>query len=205
MRRKGMNALTVSVAILIMTLVAVTFTGCEGSPLSEEVDAVSLGEWVETKQESERDGKLYPMKYRITGVDREKSSVDKRIDEYNASAMGSTIKPLENGNLEYAIADYDAYYPEDFPDDEFGITAVAVTFTIAGVDGKPEIAVDGTNYKGLTETWEIGAPPMGYDFYSDSTYKGSFLFVMVKDNKDYVFEEKYSEDGKDIIHYTRGI
>lgn len=200
MKRKGHGIVAVALALLIAGMLG----GCKDGPFTKKVDAVSLGTWVETKQESERDGKLYPMKYRITSVDRNKESVEARINQYNVSARGSTINPVESKDLEYAIADYEAYYPKDFPDDEFGITAVAVPFTIAGVDGKPVIKVGGTSYKGLTKTWEIGAPPMGYDFFGDSTYKGSFVFLMVKGNKDYVFEEKYSEDGKTITHYTEG-
>ncbi|MGI6257147.1 MAG: hypothetical protein ACOYJU_03675 [Anaerovoracaceae bacterium] len=191
-------------AVAMVVLLAICVSGCNKGSSGKTVEVAPLGTWIETKQESERDGKLYPMKYRITEVDRDKASVDKKIEEYNHSAMGNTIEPLASENLEYAVAEYEAYYPKDFPDDEFGITAVAVKFSIASVEGKPDITVDGTKYKGLATTWEIGAPPMGYDFYSDSTYKGSILFVMVKGSDEYVFEEKYNENGKDVVHYTEG-
>lgn len=193
------------ILLLVMLLIStLLLLGCDGGPLSKKVETTEIGTWVETKKVSERDGKLYPMKYRITDVDRDKASVEKRVQEYNVSARGSTVADLTNDNLEYAIADYEAYYPKDFPDDEYGITAVSIPFTIAGTDGEPEISVDGTNYKGLTDTWEIGAPPMGYDFFSDSTYKGSILFVMVKGNGEYVFSEGYEEGDETITHYIEG-
>ena len=69
---KKKNQFIFTIAIVVCS--AMCFIGCNKGSFEKKVEAVPLGTWVETKQESERDGKLYPMKYRITGVDRDKAS-----------------------------------------------------------------------------------------------------------------------------------
>lgn len=199
-KRKKMTRLWCCVVAATFFL---TFAAC-GKVQDKRVKSVSIGTEVETKQLSERDGKPYPVSYKITHVDRDNKSVKERIENYNLIARGSTISQISGKKLEYAIADYEVYYPKGFPDGEFGITRVALNFSIVGTDGKREIKVGDVVYKGLDKTWEIGDPPMGYDFYAEQTYKGSFVFLMVKRERNYAFKESYKENGKTINHYIKG-
>lgn len=200
-----------SITILIIITMVLGLFGCGAKSSNTKTDSKShqikyykVGQWINTKKNAESDNKPHSVKYRVTKIDRNKSSVEKAIEEYNLSAAGTTIPNLENQKFEYIIASYEIDYPKDFPDSEFGIMDVKMPFNIVSLEGKNVITMDNINYKGLYRTWQIGPTPQGYDFYSGSTYKGKIVYIMVKDFSDYLIEQSYKEGSKEIKTYVRG-
>ncbi|MEG0156769.1 MAG: hypothetical protein RR626_01225 [Anaerovoracaceae bacterium] len=187
--------------LAIFMVLTIGLSGCGKGGGQEVESAEPLGTRIATEQKSERDGALYPMTYQITAIDRDQDSVAKRVEEYNQSAKGTKIEFSPKEGIEYVIAEYKAEYPKDFPDDEFGITAVAITFSIAGLDGSETIKFDQAEYTGLSKTWELGDAPMGYDFYGGDTYEGAIIYMVPTGCKDYLIKE--TPDGK-VFHYIKG-
>jgi hypothetical protein len=100
------------------------------------------------------------------------------------------------------IAHYEVAFPEDYPDGDYGITNVAPKFSIRAADGGDVITVGNVNHEGLTETFEIGSLPQGYDFHAGDTYKGAIVYIMVTGFEDYrILEEVPAEKAKDAQHY----
>lgn len=153
------------------------------------IEGVPLGQWQDSCMLSERDGKPYPVQVRFTAVDRDAAEVQEQIDAYNVSAAGHTVPELPSETYAYAIAHYEVKFPGDYPDSDFGITNVAPAFTITAADGGDVIRVGNVSHEGLTDTFEIGALPQGYDFYSGSTYKGAIIFIMVNGYDDFRIRE----------------
>ncbi|MGI6203814.1 MAG: hypothetical protein ACOYJH_00820 [Anaerovoracaceae bacterium] len=177
--------------------------GTETSEVKKDPDAAAVGETIETKVKAEADGKYHDVTYKVTSIERDAGKVQAYIDSYNSSGQAATIPELSSDDLEYCVINYEVRFPSDFPQSEFGITAVTLPFTIEG-ENQGKISKNGTEYKGLSKTYEIGSVPTGYDFYSGDTYKGRALFMMVKDYDMYEIAESYTDGGKTVTHRIQG-
>ena len=183
--------------MLAVTLIGSAFalTGCGDSNSSstdksaedaEGVKSEKIGTWLSAKKKSTVDDKEHGVKFKITKIATDEKTVMKEIEEYNVSGATERIDTgIGNEDLQYQVAYYEVKFPEDFPDDSFGITDVAIPFTITATDGSDVIKYNNVNYPNLTDTIEIGSMPAGYDFYAGQTYKGKIAYVMVKDCKEY--------------------
>ncbi len=169
---------------------------------ADTIAGVPLGTWQDSVLISERDNKAHPVQIRFTTVDTDPAEVQKQIDEYNVSAAGHSIPALNDEQYDYIIAHYEVKFPEDYPDGDYGITQVVPTFTICAADGTNVISVNNTNYSGLTQTFEIGYQPRGYDFHAGDTYKGAIVYIMVDGYKGYrIVEHMPASDGSETLTY----
>jgi hypothetical protein len=79
---------------------------------------------------------------------------------------------------------------------------VAPQFSICDGDGDDVITVGNTNYSGLTQNFEIGYQPRGYDFHAGDTYEGAIVYVMVNGYDGYrIVETAPAADGGEETHY----
>lgn len=186
--------------------ISILFMGCttdvkEQTPAAK--DFVKAGTWIHTEKKAEADGKAHPMKYKITSIVRNTKKVRAAIDAYNLDATGNVIGELKSDQVEFCMANYLAYYPKGFPQQQFGITDVSIPFEIVSLSGG-DIQVGDTVYKSLSTTWEIGALPQGYDFHAGDKYHGKIIFVMVKGYKDYLIHQLPTTKKSDKEIYIRG-
>lgn len=167
-----------------------------------EIEGIPVGTWQGSALISERDSKAHAVEVRVTGVDTDSEEVQKQIDAYNVSASGHTIPALDDPQYAYYIAHYEVYFPEDYPDGDYGITQVAPAFSITAADGGNVIVYGNVNYSGLTETFEIGYQPKGYDFHAGDTYEGAIVYVMAAGCSSYrILETAPRADGTEAQHY----
>ncbi len=200
---KGWCAL-IPVLSVVLSLGGCGFLVSETENSESEIQWAEIGEEVETQKIAETDGNLYPVSYQITQIHRDPEYVEEVIEEYNFSGTGSPIGEVENEKLQYGIADYLVTFPEDFPSGEYGVTNTPIEFKVVALDGGDIIKVDGINYKNLNDTVEIGDVPMGFDFFPPQTYEGQFVFLMVRDYGDYLFQEIPPEEREGAPQYIRG-
>ena len=80
---------------------------------------------------------------------------------------------------------------------------VTLNFRITGLDGGI-VTSDNTKYKGISKTFEIGNEPQGYDFYPGDVYKGGIVYLMVKNDSDYLFKEIEKHNKKEYKTYVHG-
>ena len=174
----------------------------EGEAAGDEIEGLALGEWQDSYMISERDDKPYPVKVRFTQIDTDQEAVQKQIDEFNVSAAGATIPAVDDPQYMYVIAHYEVAFPEDYPDGDYGITNVAPAFTITAADGGDVITTNNTNYSGLTQTFEIGYQPRGYDFHAGDTYEGAIVYLMAAGYTNYrILEVAETPEGTPAQHY----
>lgn len=192
-----MKKRNITITALMLAAMMIIMTACGGSQsggdsgsgsggTGKPVKCKKIGKWLPTKKKSQADGKKHKVKFRLTKVVTNKKKVNREIRKYNSSGHGTIIETdLGNPDMQYCLGCYEVAFPGDFPDSDFGLTNVTVKFRITNPEGKKNIKFGDTVYKSLNKTIEIGKTPVGYDFYSGSTYKGKFVYVMPKGCKDY--------------------
>jgi len=166
-----------------LTDVEVSFEYSDGD-LSSPAD---INEWIKASTFCIADGKYHTIYFRITNVESG-DAVTESIDSYNNEGRYNTINPVSDDSLEYRYCDYEIYFPEDFPERDYGLTNNFITFTICNEEGTGMF--DG--YFGLTPTWDIG--PRAEEIRPGETYTGRFIFAMIKNyNKFYVKYSTYKD------------
>ena len=154
-----------------------------------------LNEWVETKTYCVKAQEYRTVYFRIIGITRG-AAAQEAIDAYNDSDHLVKLQDLEEDDLEYCYCDYEVYFPEDFPQEEWGISTVDLDFSICNTKDSGAIA----NYIGLSTTWEINEDPD--EFFAGDTYSGRFVFAMVKDFKDFLLKYYYYENEEPVVVYA---
>ncbi|MEA4921986.1 MAG: hypothetical protein VB031_01315 [Eubacteriaceae bacterium] len=184
---------TATIAVMMIMALA----GCGSSDGNSEktlADSANVpGDTITTMKKSDSDNKLHKVTYEITDIISGTDKVNKIINKYNSSGKSTTIGEISGDNVKYCVAKYKVKYPKDFPAKEYGITDPALDFKITNEDGGSTIKFEDTEYKELSETWEIGNEPMGYDFYPGDTYKGMIVYMMARGCKEYLIEEYYKD------------
>lgn len=149
-----------------------------------------IGEWVETMKYSAQDSADHKMYFKITGVIRG-DEAQKLVDEYNAAGHMWQLTELEQDDLEYCVVTYESYFPEDFPEAEWGITDTDVDLSLCDLDDSGAIA----GYIGLSTVWDISEEPEMNTFYAGNTFtEGRAAFAMVKGSSEYLFNCSYYDD-----------
>ena len=173
-----------------------------GAAHTDRIKGTAIDKWQDSYLISERDNEPHPVKVRFTSIDTDPAAVQEQIDAYNVSASGQMIPALDDPQYVYHIAHYEVSFPSDYPDGDYGITQVAPQFSICDGDGDDVITVGNTNYSGLTQTFEIGYQPRGYDFHAGDTYEGAIVYVMVNGYDGYrIVETAPAADGGEETHY----
>lgn len=172
-------------------------------PVETTIDSpAKLGDWVETKRYSAEDSQYHTVYYRITDIVR---GAQDEVDAYNASDSFVKLENLDNDDLEYCMLTYEVYFPEDFPQADYGITSVDMDFGIENPDGGG-IEKDGVAYIGLSSVWDISEAPEINEFYAGDTFtEGKAIFAMVKDVSGYVVESSYPDENDEMVYsYVEG-
>ena len=106
--------------------------------------------------------------------------------------------------MEYGLIEYEVYFPEDFPQADYGITSIDINFSVTSPDGGG-IKANGMSYIGLSSVWDISKAPEINEFYAGQTFtEGKAVFAMVKGVTDYVFEVSYYLDDEEYVSYVEG-
>ena len=157
---------------------------------------------METKRYSAEDSQYHTVYYRITDIVR---GAQDEVDAYNASDSFVKLENLDNDELEYCMLTYEVYFPEDFPQADYGITSVDMDFGIENPDGGG-IEKDGVAYIGLSSVWDISEAPEINEFYAGDTFtEGKAIFAMVKDVSGYVVESSYPDENDEMVYsYVEG-
>ncbi|MDD3243210.1 MAG: hypothetical protein PHD32_05735 [Eubacteriales bacterium] len=187
--------------------------GAAGAPEGMEVvgpttaDApAAIGQWVETKRYSAQDSAYHTVYFRIREVRRASGdpAVQQAIDDYNQADHISTFQEIENADLEYCMVEYEVYFPEDFPQADYGITSVDINFSVGSPSGGG-IKANGMSYIGLSSVYDISDSLDINTFYAGNTYtQGKAIFAMVKGVSDYVFETYYFENDTKFSAFVQG-
>lgn len=175
-------------------------------PVDTTIEApAQLGQWVETMRYSPVDSEYHTVYYRITNVVRGEEA-QAAVDAYNAEDHVVQFSTLENDDIEYCMLQYEVYYPEDFPQEDYGITTVDLNFSVSSPDGGG-IKANGMAYIGLSSVHDISAMPEINEFYAGQTFtEGKAIYAMVKGVSDYVFEVGYFDDNdQEHVSYVQGV
>ena len=164
-------------------------------PVETSIDSpAQLGQWVEATRYSAVDKAYHTVYCRITNVVR---GAQDEVDAYNAEDHVVVLSDLEDENLEYCMIEYEVYFPEDFPQQDYGITSVDMNFSVQSPDGGG-IEFNGSAYIGLSTVWDISEAPEINEFYAGQTFtEGKAIFAMVKGVSDYVFELSYQDSNEE--------
>ncbi len=175
-------------------------------PVETTIDnPAQLGQWVETMRYSPVDSAYHTVYYRITNVVRGQEA-QAAADAYNAEDHVMQFSALEDDNLEYCMLEYEVYFPEDFPQEDYGITTVDLDFSVESPDGGG-IEANGVAYIGLSSVVDISVAPEINEFYAGQTFtEGKAIYAMVKGVSDYVFEVGYFDDNdQEHVSYVQGV
>lgn len=175
-------------------------------PVETTIDnPAQLGQWVETMRYSPVDSAYHTVYYRITNVVRGEEA-QAAADAYNAEGHVIQFSALEDDNLEYCMLEYEVYFPEDFPQEDYGITTVDIDFSVESPDGGG-IEANGVAYIGLSSVVDISVAPEINEFYAGQTFtEGKAIYAMVKGVSDYVFEVGYFDDNdQEHVSYVQGV
>lgn len=183
-----------------------TATTPEGiNPVTTSLEApANIGDWLETKRYSSKDDSLHTVYFRITDIIRYNDEVQAILDAYNDEGHLFVFNPIEDQDIEYCLFKYEVYFPEDFPQHEWGITNVKLSFMIDTVDGAG-ISANGKTYIGLSLVTDISKRLDLNELYSGQTFKdGMGVFAMVKGYSDYLVKSYYYEDNQKFSSYIKG-
>lgn len=183
-----------------------TATTPEGiNPVTTSLEApANIGDWLETKRYSSKDDSLHTVYFRITDIIRYNDEVQAILDAYNDEGHLFVFNPIEDQDIEYCLFKYEVYFPEDFPQHEWGITNVKLSFMIDTVDGAG-ISANGKTYIGLSLMTDISKRLDLNELYSGQTFKdGMGVFAMVKGYSDYLVKSYYYEDNQKFSSYIKG-
>lgn len=170
---------------------------------SKEAPA-KVGQWQETKRYSAVDREYHTIYYRITDIIRYNDEVQSALDAWNDADHLRVFDPLESDDLEYCLIKYEANFPEEFPQHDWGITSVDVGFSVASPTGGG-IKANGMAYIGLSTVYDISDSIEINEFYAGQTYsEGLAVFVMVKDVSDYIVESYYFENDERVSTFVEG-
>ncbi len=205
MPRKAGKGSRYLLRVMMLAIALFVLAGCgQTNDTAEIIQGTPVGEAVSTMLPSEKDGACYSVTLTITSIVHGEEALE-AIQAYNVSGASSRVsESVDVEGVSYVVAYYDVAFPKDYPQSVFGITAVTPNFRICSTTGEDTFLVDNIEYSGLTDTWEIGSVPMGYDFYAGSTYHGAIVFLMVDGCTDYLIVESYQEDGVLVEHYFQG-
>lgn len=158
-----------------------------------------IGEWVEAKKRSVQDKNYHTVYFRLTGVIAGEEA-KKIVDEYNAAGNVVKVSDLEKEDLEYRVVTYEVYFPEDFPQADYGISDVGLNLNLCNLKDSGAIA----GYIGLSTVWDISDKPD--TFHAGETFKeGRAVFAMVKGSSEYLFKYGYKdENGTQANVYVAG-
>ena len=172
---------------------------------SSKESPAKIGDWLETKKYSAVDKEYHTVYYRITDIIRYNDEVQSELDAWNNSGSIRVFEPLENDVLEYCLIKYETYFPEEFPQQDWGITSTDIRFSITSPTGGG-IKANGKAYIGLSSVYDISRNIEINEFYAGETFKdGKAVFAMVKGVSDYVIETSYRpDDGETEYNYVEG-
>lgn len=157
-----------------------------------------IGEWVATKTYSGETSDYHTVYFKITGVIRGEEA-QKVVDDYNAGDHFVVMNELEYDDLEYCVVTYETYFPEDFPEGEYGLYSADIDLSVCNLEDSGSIG----NYIGLSSVWDISEDPE--DFHAGDTFtEGKAIFAMIKDFSDYLFVSSYYVDSNEYSSYVKG-
>ncbi|MGI6721275.1 MAG: hypothetical protein ACOX4I_01755 [Anaerovoracaceae bacterium] len=191
--------------LLVLVLVMTACSAGDSSHSDKKsllAEASGCGDRITTMKKARSDKKLHKVTYKLTKIIRDPQKTKEIIDRYNNSGKATTIGDKDKDD-EYVVCRYEVKYPQNYPVNEYGITDPKLNFKIVNRNGGDTITIGNTEYLGLGKTWEIGEQPMGYDFYPGQTYKGAFVFIMIKGYDGYLIEEYYKDGNKTVKHYIK--
>ncbi|MCM1500949.1 MAG: hypothetical protein NC124_21025 [Clostridium sp.] len=174
-----------------------------GSPEITPVEAAlekpaKIGDWVEAKKRSVQDKNYHTVYFRLTGVTAG-AEAQKIVDTYNAGSSAVKLTDLDKEDLEYRVVTYELFFPEDFPQADYGITDVDLDFNICNLKDAGAIA----GYIGLSTVWDISDTPETFHA-GDTFHEGKAVFAMVKGSSEYLFKCAYDENGTQACVYVEG-
>lgn len=153
-----------------------------------------VGEWLRTTVYSTEDDADHIIYYRFTGVDDDPSSIQAAIDAYNNSDSIYYIDELDAedaDDMEYVMASYEIYIPEDVPLGEYGTSAPPyLYFSLYGTDGG-SIEANGYVYIGLIgEDITVEAPD---SLFPGDSMTGVFLFAAPQNVSEFLIQGDYND------------
>lgn len=167
-------------------------------------EPAKIGDWIETKRYSAVDSAYHTVYYRVKNIIRYNDGVQAALDAWNDADHITVFDPLENDDLEYCMLEYEVYFPEDFPQKDWGITNVDIRFKVVSPTGGG-IKKNNLAYIGLSSVYDISDKIDLNQFYSGQTFTdGRAVFVMVKDVAEYVIETSYRDDEELFYSYIEG-
>lgn len=146
-----------------------------------------VGDWVQATRYSAQDKRNHVVYYRITGVKRG-DDVEKTIRAWNEADHITKFQDIKDDDLEYCSFTYDVYFPEDYPEAEWGITSASLSFSVTDKDGGGITDENGTSYIGLSSVHDVSATVENNTLHAGDTFHGESVYAMVKSVHDYVFE-----------------
>lgn len=150
-----------------------------------------LGEWVKSTRYNVESQGYDTIYWRVVGVTADCQS---DIDRYNGENHIYTIDPLTDEHLTYYKVSYQVYFPEDFPQRDWGITSCDVDIRIVNPQGGSFSWKNGTTYIGLSRTVDISADQ---EIHSGDVFDGETIFAMLNDPSiEYVFEYRHPSAGE---------
>ncbi|HZK34454.1 MAG TPA: hypothetical protein VFD33_04010 [Bacillota bacterium] len=176
------------------------------SPVASSKEApAKIGDWLETMRYSAVGREDHTVYYRITNIIRYNDQVQTALDAWNDADHLRVFDPLEADELEYCMIEYEVYYPEDFPQEDWGISSVDIGFSVVSPTGGG-IEANGMAYIGLSSVYDISDKPEINEFYAGQTFTdGRAVFIMVEDVADYVVETSYfPDDSERVSTYVEG-
>lgn len=173
----------------------------DASQTSEEKPA-QIGEWVGTTIYSATDKKYHTVYTRVTNVvskSDDEDYVNKAIELHNS--LSSENYQLDEKELkipsdcELCVMVYEVYVPEDFPSQDWGITAPDIGYSAVNIGGGGIPSADGAStYIGMGGITELTTQKEN-KYNVGNTYSFSNIFLMVKGYENYDFVYSSYPDG----------
>lgn len=152
------------------------------------LEPAKFGEWVKAFALNPATENPEPIYWRVTEVT---DDCEEAIKEYNEKNSFWAIDPLEDEALKYYIVSYEVYFPVEFTERDFGISAFTLDINIRNIDGGAGFEHNGAHVYGLNSGLQFDIGRYEKTVHPGDIYQGKILYRMYEDIDDYLFSVFY--------------
>ncbi len=161
-----------------------------------------IGEWIKSAAFNPVSGEQEVIYWRVTGVN---SDAQASVEAYNNGGNFWVLEQPEEDFIKYYEMEYEIRYPEEYSQEDFGITVSDLSLSAENRDGRG-FEKDGTMYLGVGSCTDVTKDTIGEGEENPrpgDTVKRKIVFTMIDGCDDYVFAYSYTDtDGERKTSYA---
>ena len=169
---------------------------------TDPLSPAPLGEWIKVATFNPVSNEQEVIYWRVVSVSEDAQA---SVDAYNNGDNFWILEQPEEDFIKYYEMEYEIQYPEEYSQDDFGITVSDLMLDAEKPDGRG-FEKDGTTYLGVGECTDVTKDTIGESEENPrpgDTIRRRVVFTMMDGYTDYVFSYTYEDtDGERKTSYA---